>query len=63
MITPYAPPHLCTIDADGRQALTTLSSMMTQKLMQTAVPVVATWELFRMRAQPKAAKVLTVITR
>lgn len=42
MITPYAPPHLCTIDADGRQALTTLSSMMTQKLMQTAVPVVAT---------------------
>lgn len=46
-----------------RPGLTTFSSMMTQKLMQTAVPVVATWELFLIRAQPKAANVLTVITR
>lgn len=43
--------------------LTTFSSMMMQKLMHTAVPVVATWELFLIKAHLKAAKVLTVTTR
>lgn len=34
--------HLCIATVDGMQKLTTFRSMMMQKLMHTAVPVVAT---------------------
>lgn len=51
------------ITLDKLVLLTTFSSMMMQKLMHTAVPVVATWELFLIKAHLKAAKVLTVTTR
>lgn len=51
------------ITSDMLILLTTFSSMMMQKLMHTAVPVVATWELFLIKAHLKAAKVLTVTTR